>query len=590
MVNNNVYKYYSNTTETPLGLISYKLYRTANFNAVDLISSDELEASFVSAYADPNAGLKDVLASGIKLKKPAATSQYFELFDKYYVVAINAAGDIATAVQIVDDNTSIVAATHTIQKARLAVNQETGLTWTYNGATEFVIGKQMDKSSFRCIDTVAGEEWKNVVWTGTLSFNGVSNVFFDINTGKVVKKAAQIIKNTVVLSWATGGDAGANYQIANYLGSTTGQLSCYATLTPAYLTLTTHTDLNKNLRRQNYVNITSNDYVLNGIATADIGQVYLDSAILNSATYGSANVGKNYNITVRTVLAGNRRNNYILVNNLVDAIPLTQAVFSNVSISPKLITVSFGSINKTFDNTAAISLSKGENAADNKYAFSGLVDANDDVTLKFTGAYPDFNAGVYKNNIALTIALEGTAAQNYTLGTVTSASLSGEIRKFNVKGAKLLGVYVVDGNNEYLYKDTAGNVYQKNTDGTYTKYNKAGDADIVTKEKMLASEGCAMWADTKFVKGGSVIVNDHRFDLGSEVHFAVVCYTDTAMTIPVSILNLDYLSAKNNPIVINESGFTFNSESGEYNVSIGNFDKSANFIFATNANWKYHKY
>ncbi len=585
--NGAIKKYYSNSTETPAGLLSYKLYKLPVFTAENLISDSELKGTFSSYYDNPNAGAdRNVYVKGLKLLKPAETSKYYKLpddnitlYDKYVVCGVNATGN--NVVQIANDDTAFIATTHTIQKARLALYQDTAFTYVYNGLSLFTAGG--DKNTFRCMDTVVGNDWADIVWTGTISFNDIPGVAFDINTGAVVKKSAQILKDSTLLIKRkdTNLDASANYQIVNYLGSTTATLSCYATITPKYITLTTHTNLSKIYDGTDSVVITKNDYTLNGIIATD--DIKLNNTMLNSAKYPSANVGTNYTIVVPTVLDGNARRNYVLVNNFTDNTPLTSTTYTSVSIAPKTITVAFGPANKIFDNTGNVTLTKGSATEPNQYAFTGVLAADAaNVTLKYEGSYPDFNAGAYTDNIALTIELEGSASGNYTLGEVTSAKLSGNIAQRAVKGVKLVGVYVIDSNNEYLYRDNAGNVYQK--DGNvYKKYATNGTSSDVTKEAMLAAEGCSIWVDTNFVKGGTIIVNGHRFDLGNFVNFAVIYYSDADMKEPIGIEGVDYLIEKNLPI-INYGAFNFNSDSGEYEITVGNFRASSNFKFSPGFN------
>lgn len=566
-INPTAKKYFSNTNVTPENLFTYQLFSDAEYKT--LISSSMLRATFASYYENANAGEnKIVYVNKLKLSQPAETSPYYYVYNKYVVCGVGT--DNAVNV-IVDDNTVFDAARHTIQKARLAVKQNTSLSRVYDGTTIFVVNGN-DSDTFTCIDDVVGNDWADLVWGATISF---STKFVELSgSGHVTSKSAELLKNTITITRkGNGADVSGNYQLVGYTGSQ-ASIPCYAKITPAYITLKTLSTLTKVYDGTKNANIGSADYVLEGIIAGD--DIYLKKSILEEAVYPSANVGSDYTVVINTELYGNDIRNYILVDNLTDKNQLNTASFTGASITKKTVSVKFGTVKKVFDNNKKITLTKGSSSNENEYNFVGILDSDAaNVTLKYTGEYPsaDFKGTTYDVNLTLT--LEGENAANYSLEP--NVTLKCSIVQRGVKAVKVLGIYVVDSNGNYLYRDNDGNIYQKSGDG-YVKYAVNGTSANVTENDMLAAEGSVKWMAKKFVKGGAIITNGHRFDLNTDVKYAVEYYSDDAMTNLIDIADNTLTKNKINLF----SDFTFKGNSGSYAVTVGVFASDSNFKLQSN--------
>ncbi|HEU4816041.1 YDG domain-containing protein, partial [Janthinobacterium sp.] len=231
----------------------------------------------------------------------------------------------------------------------------TGLNKTYDGTT----GAQVNFGD----DRVQGDA---LTLAGSAAF-GNKNA----GTGKAVNVT------NVALS---GSDAG-NYVLGNNAGSTTADIAA-RTLNVSF------NGVNKTYDGTTGAQVSFGDDRVQGDALTVAG----------SAAFGNKNAGTGKAVTVTNVgVSGADAGNYVLGNN---------AGSTTADIAARTLNVSFNGVNKTYDGTTGAQVNFGDDRVQ-----------GDVLTLAGNAAFGNKNAGVGKAVNVTNVALSGSDAGNYVLGS-----------------------------------------------------------------------------------------------------------------------------------------------------------------------------
>lgn len=529
---NSVIRYYDNTFVTNPNLLSYSVYKNAALT--DKLTVNDVVATFASVYADKNSGEQNVMVSNIALAAPEG-SEYSALLSEYRVMGVN---NDDTTTEIIGGETTIIGATHTIEKARIAVgwykigtvlHPYSGFIYQYTGSNVFSVSDMglatTGTDTFVCLDTVSGNTWSDIKWAADLVLTGGASVSYDV-MGNI------LTKNASVKSASLTGEDVSNYVITNENGSETN-ITVNLTLNPKEVTLTLSDALTKVYDGNTSISIGSSDYTLNGIADDD--NIYLKPSELNASVLSSSAVGGDYTVLINTVLAGTGARNYILVDG--EGNELTTATFDNVSVTPKSISVSFGTIKKQFDNKKSMTVDTAGSYI-NQYTLEGVLSA-DTVTLSGVITFPSENRGSY-TDLPIACTLSGEDASNYQIVngdgvvtdtlTIASASISAK----SVTRIEILGIYAVDADGCYYFTDSAGNLYKEIVSGGAVTYNMYDTSGIETLNVSLAADANLLIV-TQFISGGVLVINNQRINLKATPVYAFKYYDSSDTLIDVDV-------------------------------------------------------
>ncbi len=338
-----------------------------NYSLAGLVGGDTVTVSGTGAYNDKNAGTdKTVTADGLTLGGADAGN--------YNLTSSTATANIGT----ITPKTLTAALTGSVTK-------------TYDGTT----AATLTSGNYSALNGIIGGDAVSL----TIATSGS---YADKNAGNG--------KSVTVSGLSLSGAGAGNYQLASTsISGNIGQI------TPKTLTAALTGSATKTYDGTAAATLTGGNYsALAGI----IGGDAVSLAIATSGSYADKNAGNGKAVTVSGLsLSGAGAGNYQLAST---------SISGNIGeITPKTLTAALtGSVTKTYDGTAAATLTGG-----NYSALAGIIGGDAvSLTIAASGSYADKNAGSGKAVTVDGLSLSGAGAGNYQLA---STSISGNIGTIN---------------------------------------------------------------------------------------------------------------------------------------------------------------